>query len=578
MQAPFRESEWARVRELFFDRFVPKKAKALVIKEEFPLEYMPFIAEEFHRATGLHLHDLPEFTLWIKTGCYFHRLLVERGQVQECPHLIGAPLPRWPQPKPRESHEELYRWAEGPKVGPSGPSIGATATPTQETPTEEPPVEETPAEEPPVEEAPVEEPPVEEAPVTGPSRSNTPASMETGGAGDGQSWAERVETSSEAEFRWARPLKCPHSQSRRWEMGPALPFPLQDMEGRLASIERLYEYAGEQLPPRDDVAGRAIRHLHPEILPWDARRLRNQVVCMITKYHLTSSTRVLTTLSPVLPEAAKLLLPAINMYVSNVSFEGTQNVRVLDRAKALRVAVWLHQLDMAVRGDQVASETLDTLQHCLGCLLESFLIPTTHDLMFREVVGRCLYENRCDTQHHLNDLVRCHNRVREELNDLMEAHREASGSSQRRIKKEIDLGHKDLESLKGHISHEESYLQEDMPEQDVPERDDPLNQGAEAVMPPDPRADDAPSESATAPVSGSSPSENAAMEVDKGAVGLPPTSPVSREDDNLLNENKAVGVETDLAHLTVSSPSGQHEEGEGASIDEALPPLEGEEG
>ena len=66
-----------------------------------------------------------------------------------------------------------------------------------------------------------------------------------------------------------------------------------------------------------------------------------------------------------------------------------------------------------------------------------------------------------------------------------------------------------------------------MPEQDIPERDDPLDQGAEAVMPPNSRANNAPSESTTAPVSGSSPSEDAAMEVDKGAVGLPPTSPVS---------------------------------------------------
>ena len=77
IQAPFREQEWARVRELFFDRFIPKKAEALAIKEESPLEYMPFIAEEFYRATGLRLHDLPEFTLWIKKGSYFHGLLVE---------------------------------------------------------------------------------------------------------------------------------------------------------------------------------------------------------------------------------------------------------------------------------------------------------------------------------------------------------------------------------------------------------------------------------------------------------------------------------------------------------------------
>ena len=270
---------------------------------------------------------------------------------------------------------------------------------------------------------------MQEAPVTGPSRSNTPALMETGGAGDGQTWAKWVETSAEAEFQWARPLKCPRSQSRRRETGPRLPFPLQDAEGRLASIERLYEYAGEQSPPRDDVAGRAIRHLHPEILPRDAQRLRNQVSCMIAEYHLTSRARVLTTLSPVLPEAAKLLLPAIKTYESNISFEGTRDMRVLDCAKTLRVAVWLHHLDMAVGGDQSASETLDASRHCLGCLLESFLIPTTHDFTFREVVAHCLYENRRDAQHRLNNLVRHRNRVCEELNDLVEAHRGASGSS-----------------------------------------------------------------------------------------------------------------------------------------------------
>ena len=116
-----------------------------------------------------------------------------------------------------------------------------------------------------------------------------------------------------------------------------------------------------------------------------------------------------------------------------------------------------------------------------------------------------------------------------------------------------------------------------MPEQDVPESDDPLDQGAEVVMPPDSGANDAPSESAAAPVSGSSPGEDAAMEVDEGAVSLPPTSPVSREDDDLLDENEAVEVEAGLAHLTVSSPSGQVGEGKGASIAEAPPPPEGEE-
>ena len=158
----------------------------------------------------------------------------------------------------------------------------------------------------------------------------------------------------------------------------------------------------------------------------------------------------------------------------------------------------------------------------------------------------------------------------------MEAHKESSGSSRKRMKKEIDLRHKKLEGLKGRISDMESHLQEDLPEQDVPEGDDALDQGAEVVMPPSSGVADTPSESATAPVSSSSPGEDPTMEVDEGAVGLPPTSPVSREDDDLLDENGAVEVEAGLAHLTVSSPSEQVREGEDASVPEAPPPLESE--
>ena len=136
----------------------------------------------------------------------------------------------------------------------------------------------------------------------------------------------------------------------------------------------------------------------------------------------------------------------------------------------------------------------------------------------------------------------------------------------------MDLHHHDLESLKAHISYEESHLREGSLERDV--QDDPPHGDAETEMSPKARADDAPSESATAPVPGSPPSEDPAMEVDEGAVGLPPTNPVSRDDDDLLSGNVAAGVEAGLAHLTVSSPSGQEVEGEESSCAEAPPPPE----
>ena len=103
-----------------------------------------------------------------------------------------------------------------------------------------------------------------------------------------------------------------------------LPFPLQDSEGRLASISQLCQHAGEQPAARHNVVARGIMHLHPEMLPHKAMCLRNQVVCMIAEYHLTSSARGPSSLSPVLPEVATTLLPPIKDYVPGVAFEGTR--------------------------------------------------------------------------------------------------------------------------------------------------------------------------------------------------------------------------------------------------------------
>ena len=105
-------------------------------------------------------------------------------------------------------------------------------------------------------------------------------------------------------------------------------------------------------------------------------------------------------------------------------------------------------------------------------------------------------------------------------------------------------------------------------------QDDPPHKDADTEMFPEAGADNAPSESAAAPDPGSPPNEDPTMEVDEGAVGPPPTSPVSRDDDDLLSGNVAAGVEAGLAHLTISSPSGQEVEGEEASHAEAPPPPE----
>ena len=99
----------------------------------------------------------------------------------------------------------------------SRPSVRATAVPVAETPIAEAPVAEAA-----VAETSVMEEMLAEAPV---APSFPPAPMETGGVGNGQSWAEQVEAVEEEPFQRSRPAQHPYSQSRRHEPTSQLPFP-----------------------------------------------------------------------------------------------------------------------------------------------------------------------------------------------------------------------------------------------------------------------------------------------------------------------------------------------------------------
>ena len=185
-----------------------------------------------------------------------------------------------------------------------------------------------------------------------------------------------------------------------------------------------------------------------------ATHLGNQVACMMAEYHLMSSDRGPLSLSPILPVEAAALLPPIKNYVPSIAFEGCRDVRVMDQARTLWVAVWLHRLDMVITGDGMASETLEASRHCQGPLLESFLTPSMSNLSFREVVDCVLQENRHASECLLDYLLACHAHTHQELDNLTKAHGESDKSdksSQKRIKKEIDLRCKDFESLRGHI-------------------------------------------------------------------------------------------------------------------------------
>ena len=320
-----------------------------------------------------------------------------------------------------------------------------------------------------------------------------------------------------------------------------------------------------------------IMHLHPEMMPQNARHLGNQVTCMIVEYHLTASVRGPSSLSPIIPQEAAALLPALKNYVPGVAFEGTRDVRVTDRAKTLRVAIWLHRLDMATGGKVLASETLEASRHHLGPLLESFLTPRTSNLTFQEVVDCVLKENHWAAEQSLHHLQGCRVHNHSVLEGLIKAHGELDKTDkapQKSLKKEIDQRHKSLEALKERISYYETQLRQEPSEGNAPNDDSQAGHGAQAETAPTLGANNTPSESTMTPVTPASdppPAEDQTQDMEVDNFGTHPSlpSPVSREDDNLLSglpQSEATEVESGLAHLSVSSPRGPNGEGEEASI------------
>ena len=417
--------------------------------------------------------------------------------------------------------------------------------------------------------------PGEEGGVTQGAHPYASTPMETGGAGDCRSWAEQTEASNEEEWRRGRPTKHHQSSSRKWEGRSTNPFPLQDSKGRYEVVEQLYQHTGERPPARHDVAAQGMAHHHPDLELGMAKSLNNQVLCMILEYHLMCLSQGPSYISPVLLEAAKDLLPPIEEYMAGGGFQGTQDLRVLEKAKTLWVAVCLHRLDMAAAGDGVASFSLEVAQHGRGSLLKFLLAPQASNLTFEEVIDWVLIENWYKIESSLDNVWELRTQLRRELEDLSGACKDEPGkSTQKKLKRDLEQRQKDLKGLEATISQYECSLGAVwvQPEGTLASEDDPSNSRAEDTqeleMATTPVADDAPTVSATPGPLTSPPGEEQTrcMEVDDGDDHQPPASPISHPEDELLTSDNAVGVEGEMANLTVSSPRGQDGGYKGASI------------
>ena len=116
---------------------------------------------QFLALTGIKLKGLSQFMGWIKPGSYYHGVVARKGQLHLCLHLAGTAPPRGPQIHPSQTQALTQKKEETPTTSPHTPGKGGG--------------------------------------MTQGACSNQPVPMETGGAGDGRSWAEQAEASVKEE-------------------------------------------------------------------------------------------------------------------------------------------------------------------------------------------------------------------------------------------------------------------------------------------------------------------------------------------------------------------------------------------
>ena len=230
---------------------------------------------------------------------------------------------------------------------------------------------------------------------------------------------------------------------------------------------------------------------------------------------------------------------------------------------------------MAAAGDGTASYSLDATWHGRGPLFEFLLALQASSLTFEEVIHQVLAENWYKVESSLDNVQMLWAWLQWELEDLSQAHKdEPVKSSQKKIKRDMERSQRDLKGLEVTISQYECSLGRARvrPEETLASEDDPSDSGAEGIqeveMATTPVADDA-SPVGTMPEPLTSPpgeDQTRSMEVDDGDDRQPPASPISHREDKLLTGNNAVGVEGEMANLTVSSPGSCDGSNKGASI------------
>ena len=494
---------------------------------------------QFERVTGYKLVGLGACTEWIRGGTYYHWVIAQRGELGRCPRLTGTPPP------------------EGPMTPPPFPPVTAVASPATATPPAlaAPPATAT--------QATAQNPHREGADdpdqslhlgkgMPLPQVSKAPPGIRRCWGLLRPEWPSNVSRApyGPESLEEASPVPVQEEESR-----PTAPFPLQDREGRLQALQTLYEEAGEHKLASEITALRGLQVIHPDMGADELQSLNNQVLLMIAEYHLTSASQGTHHIQPVLPEGAARLMPPVDEYLPG-SFEGSRDVRVTDRAQIMRIATWLHRLDLAAMYSVETANSPQVEDYDFGPLLEYFLMPRLSTITPQEVAARVAQENRRGLEASLRDLHEERDSLQNGIELLTTAlEKEQQKERRKSVKKQLDSRRRELRSNLRRIARLEGLLGLEQPQQ-PPMAQGPLDviieETTETFMTDEESESEAtlqgdPTDEATAPV------RETEQDMETGGEGG--DSPVTPNEDDLLTGAGAADVETGMASLHVDSPA-----------------------
>ena len=259
-------------------------------------------------------------------------------------------------------------------------------------------------------------------------------------AGDPSSWYNR--SVQEEGWREANKKLAAEVKGLKRALGRPSSPTVAPGSARPKELKAVYKHVATCELPQGNIASPAIQAFYSTLHHGQWRTLSSQALTMIMEYHTACVIYGFSTTSPIPSQEIEEKLPPLVNYTRSAG-TGITDVRVGDnKAKSLRVAVWLHRLDMSLSQEKDTSRSLVPSRHTQGCLLGYFLAPGTGNLSYEEVLDQVIEENHMELwrmQDHLtSSLQDCNAKRTKYLDELTNLSRELDTTGVDRLRGDIE--------------------------------------------------------------------------------------------------------------------------------------------